>query len=266
MSMTTNCQVCLMLTARLSDKDQSDVLTSLQWGEICHKFGGPQNLEKLLGTAPVEVLEGHGIEGALKEQVLSLLGRGVGLAIASEKWLRTGTWILGAGDREYPGKLHSLPFDSVPPVLFGYGSVEMLEHPSVAIDERLSMVDANELSRAVDDHAAYTIGMLDKSHSREVILASIAIGGQAIGVTYRDIVEYGSAPGLRRGIMDGSLTIISTRPPGQHDSRPPNYEEAVVAGLANDELTQHVTQQFRNQQPEVPGQQEPPAQQLDLGF
>ena len=91
MSMTTNCQVCLMLTARLSDKDQSDVLTSLQWGEICHKFGGPQNLEKLLGTAPVEVLEGHGIEGALKEQVLSLLGRGVGLAIASEKWLRTGT-------------------------------------------------------------------------------------------------------------------------------------------------------------------------------
>jgi len=266
MSMSTNCQVCLMLTARLSDKDQSDVLTSQQWAEICTKFGGPQNLEQLLGMSPGDVLEGHGIEGALKEQVLCLLGRGVGLAMASEKWLRSGAWILGAGDREYPEKLHSLGFESAPPVLFGYGSVEMLDHPSVAIDQRLSMVDANELSRTVDDHAAYTIGMLDKSHSREVILASIAIGGQAVGVTYRDIVEYGSAPGLRRGIMDGSLTIISTRPPSQHDPRPPIYEETVVAGLADGELTQHVIHQYPNQQPEDPDEQEPPAQQLDLGF
>ena len=266
MSMTTNCQVCLMLTARLSDKDQSEVLTSQQWGEICAKFGGPQNLEQLLGVSPVDVLVGHGIEGALKEQVLGLLGRGIGLAMASEKWLRSGVWILGAGDREYPEKLRSQEFESMPPVLFGYGSVEMLDHPSVAIDQRLSMVDSNELSKAVDDHAAYTIGLLDKTHSREVILASIAIGGQAIGVTYRDVVEYGSAPGLRRGIMNGSLTIISTRPPGQHDPRPPIYEEAVVAGLADVELTRHVIQQYPNQQPEAPDQQEPPAQQLDLGF
>ena len=194
------------------------------------------------------------------------LGRGVGLAMASEKWLRSGVWILGAGDREYPRNLHLLPVESMPPVLFGYGSVEMLEHSSVAIDQRLRSIGEVELAIAVDDLAACTIGMLDESHSRGVILASITSGGQAIGVTYKDLLEYGSAAELRRGIMDGALTIISTRPPGQYDPRPPTYERAVISGLADDELTQHVLQNCANQKPEAPDQQEPPARQLDLEF
>ena len=142
----------------------------------------------------------------------------------------------------------------------------MLEHSSVAIDQRLRSVEAAELARVVDDVAACTIGMLDESHSRAVTLASITSGGQAIGVTYKDLLEYGSAAELRRGIMDGALTIISTRPPGQYDPRPSIYEKAVVTGLADDELTQHILQKWANQKPEAPDQQEPPAQQLDLNF
>ena len=266
MSLSTNCQACLLLTVRLSEKDQSDLLTPQQWGEICDKFGGVQNLEQILESSPKVVLEQHGVEDELKVKVLALLGRGVGLAMASEKWLRSGVWILSAGDREYPRNLHLLPVKSMPPVLFGYGSVEMLEHSSVAIDQRLSSVGAAELAAAVDDLAACTVGMLDESHSRGVTLVSIASGGQAIGVTYKDLLEYGSAAELRRGILDGALTIISTRPPGQYDPRPPIYERAVVAGLADDELTQHIVRKFANQKPEAPDQQEPPAQQLDLNF
>ncbi len=266
MSLSINCQACLLLTVRLSEKDQSDLLTPPQWGEILYKFGGAQNLGQILQGSPKDALEQHGVEDELKLKVLALLGRGVGLAMASEKWLRSGVWILGAGDREYPRNLHLLPVESMPPVLFGYGSVEMLEHSSVAIDQRLRSIGEVELAIAVDDLAACTIGMLDESHSRGVILASITSGGQAIGVTYKDLLEYGSAAELRRGIMDGALTIISTRPPGQYDPRPPTYERAVISGLADDELTQHVLQNCANQKPEAPDQQEPPARQLDLEF
>ena len=64
-----------------------------------------------------------------------------------------------------------------------------------------------EVSRDVAEHRACTVGLLDRSQSRAVIRESLFHGGQALAVTYKDLVSYGSTPELREAIMNGSLTL-----------------------------------------------------------
>ena len=263
MSLTVNSQVCLLLTARFSDRDQTEVLTPEQWAGLCRAMGGVARLDGLLEGQPASVMKEHGIDDQLSHQIVALLSRGVGLAMASEKWLRSGVWILGAGDAEYPRGLKALAFEQMAPVLFGYGSVEMLEQPAVAIDSRLAELDAEDVVRVVDAMAVSAVGLLDLSPSRNAIMSYLYRGGQAIGVTYKDLVGYGSAANVREAIMKGTMTIVSSRPPGQEDRRPPVYEALIVEALSDPSLTEQL---LGNDETHSPEQSGPSNQQLDFDF
>lgn len=263
MLLSVNAQVSLLLTTRFSDRDDTDVLTAKQWAMLCTCLGGVEKLAELLDGRHVERLRECGITSELSEKVSQLLSRGVGLAMASEKWLRTGVWILGAGDAEYPQGIRDLGVEEAPPVLFGYGSIEMLEQTSVAIPQSGCRTDAVEFSKRVDSLGAAVVGLLDVTYGRDVILSTLRLGGQAIGVTYKDLVAYGSAEELRQGVLSGMLTLISSCPPGQDKSLGPVYEESIVAGLADNELSEHVLGQMAKEKPE---DEAPPAQQLDFDF
>lgn len=263
MSITVNSQVCLLLTARFSQRDETEVLSPSQWGGVCKSLGGVSKLGALLDGNAERILQACNVNRELQGKVVTLLSRGVGLALASEKWLRAGVWVLGAGDPEYPLGLSRLEIEKRPPLLFGYGSFEMLEQPSVAVDERLSKAEIGEVARVVDDLRVGTVGLLDKSHSRAVIREALSRGGQAVAVTYKDLVSYGSTAELREAIMNGSLTVVSSKPPGQHDNRGPVYEREIVMGLSDSALTQNVLERFEMQEPEG---NDPPAQQLDFDF
>lgn len=262
-SLTINSQVCLLLTARFSQRDSTKVLSPTEWGTLCRSMGGAENLDCLLEGRAEAVLRDHVLKEELLQQVLSLLGRGVGLAMASEKWLRSGVWILGAGDPEYPRGLRDLPPERSPPVLFGYGSVEMLEQSAVLIDQRACRADTADLAAAVDAMRVSAVGLLDMRYSREVIRSCLNIGGQVLGVTYKDLVSYGSVAELRQAIMNGSMTIVSSRPPGQNDQRPAVYEETIVYGLSDMALTEQL---IRNYNPQESLRDVPPTEQLDFDF
>jgi len=263
MSITINAQVCLLLTVRFSQRDETEVLSPTQWEELCLALGGNSQIGILLEGSTVEILQHYNVNKDLQERVVTLLSRGVGLALASEKWLRAGVWVIGAGDPEYPRGLSRLEVGRRPPLLFGYGSLEMLEQPAVCVDGRLSKANVTEVSRAVAELRACTVGLLDRSHSRAVIRESLFHGGQALAVTYKDLVSYGSTPELREAIMNGSLTIVSSKPPGRNGHDGPVYEEEMVAGLSDWVLTRRVLDRFKMGEPE---DNAPPAQQLDFEF
>ena len=263
MSITINAQVCLLLTVRFSQRDETEVLSTTQWEELCLALGGVSEIGILLDGSTAEILQNYNVNKDLQERVVPLLSRGVGLALASEKWLRAGVWVIGAGDPEYPRGLSRLEVGKRPPLLFGYGSLEMLEQPAVGVDERLSQADFAKVSSAVGELRACTVGLLDRSHSRAVIRESLSHGGQALAVTYKDLVSYGSTPELREAIMNGGLTIVSSKPPGRHGHDGPVYEEEMVAGLSDLALTQKVLDHFKVGEPE---DDDPPAQQLDFEF
>ena len=263
MSITINSQVCLLLTTRFSQRDETEVLSPWQWGDLCQSLGGVSNLGTLLDGSAEQIMQDCNVNRELQGKVVTLLSRGVGLALASEKWLRAGVWVIGAGDPEYPLGLSRLEIEKRPPLLFGYGSFEMLEQPSVAVDERLSKADIGKIACVVDDLRASTVGLLDRRHSRAIIRETLSRGGQALAVTYKDLVGYGSTAELRDAIMNGSLTVVSSKPPGQHDNRGPVYEKEIVVGLSDSALTQNVLERFEIQEPEG---NDPPAQQLDFEF
>ena len=104
---------------------------------------------------------------------------------------------------------------------------------------------------------------MDLQGSRDVIVELLEQGGQAVGITYKDLLSYGSVESLRRAIMNGRLVLLSSRPPGESTGAPPIYEPAMVRMIADDELTDYSPGVTHH---EEPTEKDPPAQQMDLGF
>ena len=261
--LSVSTQVGLLLTLQLSARDASSVLNPDEWRNLCRSIGGVGQLEMLLHQ-PQELLAKAGVSDEYIQRIQQLLSRGVGLAIASEKWSRSGVWILGVGDPEYPRRVRESVGEYIPPILFGYGNRELLVQGGVAItDERVPKGAAKAVAASIDEKKTAAVGLLDLQGSRDVIVELLEQGGQAVGITYKDLLSYGSVESLRRAIMNGRLVLLSSRPPGESTGAPPIYEPAMVRMIADDELPDYspgVTQY------EEPTEKDPPAQQMDLGF
>ncbi|MCX7817664.1 MAG: DNA-processing protein DprA [Kiritimatiellae bacterium] len=67
------------------------------------------------GDAPVE-----------SERVRRLMSRGGEMALALERWLNKGLWVLCRSDAAYPGRLKSELKAKTPPILYGAGPLELL--------------------------------------------------------------------------------------------------------------------------------------------
>lgn len=63
----------------------------------------------------------------------ALLRRGTALALAMEKWRRSGLWILSRSDAAYPKRLKRKLGQAAPPLLYGAGNPSLLENGGVAI-------------------------------------------------------------------------------------------------------------------------------------
>ena len=63
--------------------------------------------------------------------------------------------------------------------------------------------------------------------------------------------------------MKGTMTIVSSRPPGQDDRRAPVYEALIVEALSDPSLTKHLLGTAEIHSPEVSDHSN---QQLDFDF
>jgi len=262
MELSTSTQACLLLTTRLSARDASEVLTAEQFSLLREKLGEENSISLLLEGNAEAVLCEYEISAKFAKQIMQLLSRGVGLAIATEKWSRTGVWIVGCEDPEYPLSIQSC--GTIPPVIFGYGSLELLDGGGVIVDESLeTKFGLNDLATVIDGLKTSAVGILDLVRSREILVELLQRGGQAVGITYKDLVAYGSVEQLRRAVLGGRLVLVSSRPPGHQMKDKPIYEEAIKQAIGDPHVTRHAIQVLNEKESEG---NDPPTQQLDLGF
>ncbi len=147
-------------------------------------------------------------------RVESLIARGTALALALEKWQRSGLWVLSRSDAAYPRRLKKKLGQSAPPLLYGAGETSLLDAGGLAVvGSRNASEAALEFTREVARTCARDgLGMVSGG-AKGVDVAAMQSAGEAggvvIGVLAADLLRASVNRQNRMGIQSGQLVLIS---------------------------------------------------------
>ena len=216
MTLSQGTQAILLLTAHLP-QSSSDVrpLTPTEWGAFAEWLhANDRTPSDLLGGSVEEILTGWSHKKVTLERVRVLLDRGQALALAVEKWLRSGLWVLTRQDSDYPRQLKRQLGHTAPPVLFGAGDRSILRHRALAVVGSRKAVQH-------DLEYARTLGERSAEHSRAIVsggakgideaamLGALEHGGLALGVLAEGLQRASSSRKFRQFIRDERLLLLS---------------------------------------------------------
>ena len=129
MSNTPATQAILLLTAHFSKlrDDAAKPLTAKEWGRFAAWLkGNALTPEQLMTDQLDNLLQGWSDKTVTKQRIETLMARGSALALAVEKWLRAGLWVMTRSDPEYPRRFKQRLGTDSPAVLFGCGNRKRL--------------------------------------------------------------------------------------------------------------------------------------------
>jgi len=136
MSVSPNTQAVLLLTAYFAKarKEAVKPLTPKEWGRFAlwlkEKSLTPEQL--MMGRLG-ELLNGWSDKRITLERIEGLMDRGSALALAMEKWLRAGLWVMTRSDPDYPTRLKKRLRTDSPAILFGCGNRALLGGGGLAV-------------------------------------------------------------------------------------------------------------------------------------
>ena len=217
MNLSPQTQAVLLLTAHFSEPRANDArpLTPTEWG----KFALWLRDEKL---APEALLAGYLRDKLARwtdpqitqDRIDRLLGRGSALAIAVEKWLRSGLWVLTRSDAAYPSRLKQRLSFMAPAVLFGCGNVALLERRTVAVvGSRDASADDLDYSRCVGEGVADAGAAVVSGGARGVdeaaMLGALEAEGTSVGVLADSLLRASSSLKYRKHLLSDNLVLLS---------------------------------------------------------
>lgn len=205
-------QAILLLCASFGQnrKTQPQPLTLTEYNRLAHWLLAENLTPKdLLDSTVQNRLSQNAIAKLDSERILTLLERGMMLALAVEKWTAQGLWILGRSDPQYPKRLKKHLKHSAPPLLYGIGDIKLLCQGGLAIVG----------SREVDEEATYYTQTLAETCATEGLPV---ISGGAKGIDTIAMQTAIAAQGHAVGVLACQLAQTSTRKP---------YRDAIQAGL-----------------------------------
>jgi predicted Rossmann fold nucleotide-binding protein DprA/Smf involved in DNA uptake len=147
-----------------------------------------------------------------------LLARGAGLAFALERWTNKGIWIVCRSDEAYPKRLRNHLGLDAPPILYGIGPRELIDHGGLAV------VGSRNVDRPGADFAVQAAAWAVRQGLTVIsggargvdqlaMEAAFDIGGSVIGVLAEGILKRSLRPEMRQAIRAGRLALISSSPP-----------------------------------------------------
>lgn len=149
-----------------------------------------------------------------RAKVTALLRRGTALALATEKWRRSGLWILSRSDAAYPKRLKRKLGQAAPPLLYGAGDPALLENGGLAIVGSRDVAQAGlEFTRELA-HACVRDGLGVVSGGAKGVDAAAMqtcgeAGGIVIGVLAADLMRTSVNRQNRQGLASGQLVLVS---------------------------------------------------------
>ena len=215
--LSPNTQAILLLTSHFSKGAKADAkpLGNKEWHDFT-VWLREQGLtpENLVQGNPEQLLAGWSHSKITPERLLQLLNRGPALALAVEKWLRSGLWIITRSDPEYPKRFKVRLRGNSPPVLFGCGNRSLLNQGGLAVVGSRKAVSADlAYSSRLGELAAeqgYSLvsggaGGVDEA----AMLGALAAEGTVVGVMANDLLRAASSAKFRQHLLNGNLALIS---------------------------------------------------------
>ena len=152
------------------------------------------------------------------ERLESLLARGTALALATEKWERTGLWVITRSDPDYPSALKCRLKHNSPAVLFGCGNKSLLNEKALAVvGSRDAKTESLAYSALLGGIAAQNCYSVVSGGARGVdeaaMLGALLSGGKAIGVLADSLIKTCLNEKYRSHLMDDRLVLVSPYSP-----------------------------------------------------
>ncbi|MBU1636045.1 DNA-processing protein DprA [bacterium] len=148
------------------------------------------------------------------ERLQTLLRRGAAIALACERWLQMGLWIISPYDKSYPPRLRERLAEKSSPLLFGAGNLALLNEGGIAVvGSRNADEAAQEFAVMVGEKAAGQRVPIISGGARGVDAASmrgaIEHGGNVVGVLAHNLAREAVAPESREFLQDGRLVLLT---------------------------------------------------------
>ncbi len=210
---SSDTQAVLLLCGRFGDRaNGADPLTAGEYARLTKWLRDRQ-------LRPASLLEGASladlVEARLEpSRIDSLLKRGAAMALATEKWLRNGLWIVSRGDESYPQRLRKKLGQSAPALLFGAGDIALLDSGGLAVVGSRNATESElDFTRDVAARCAREGIAVVSGGARGVDAAAMQGAGQGdgkvLGILADSLLRACVNRDNRIGIEEGRLVLTS---------------------------------------------------------
>lgn len=143
-----------------------------------------------------------------------LLGRGMAMGMALEKWQSAGIWVLSRSEPEYPKRLKKQLRENAPAVLFGVGNKRLLNAGGLAvIGSRKIDDDDREFTKKIATQAALEglniVSGGAKGVDETAMLAAAGIDGTSLGILANDLFKAALSSKWRSYLKGDQVTLVS---------------------------------------------------------
>ncbi len=147
-----------------------------------------------------------------------LLGRGLQMSLAIERWQQRGIWVLSREDEEYPKLLRSRMGDKAPPIIYGCGESYLFNENGLAIvgsrnASRSALDFAKKVGRQAADNSFSVVSGAARGVDRASITGALGAGGNAIGVLADGLSRAAISQANRIPISEDRLVLITPYDP-----------------------------------------------------
>jgi predicted Rossmann fold nucleotide-binding protein DprA/Smf involved in DNA uptake len=172
-------------------------------------------LSGLLDATAEEVLNDGIAEHQLNsERVQSLLNRGTAVALACDRWLQMGLWIVSPDDKNYPQRLRERLGEKSSPLLFGAGNISLLNDGGVAVVGSRNADEAAQIfAQRTGERAARSRVPIVSGGARGVdacaMRGALEAGGSVVGVLANNLAREAVSSESRMYLQDGKLALMT---------------------------------------------------------
>ena len=218
MSISPNTQAILLLTSHFSKAKGGSVkpLTPKEWGRFALWLKEKSLTPEQLMTGHLdELLNGWSDKTITLDRAEGLMERGSALALAMEKWLRAGLWVMTRSDPDYPVRFKQRLRTDSPAILFGCGNRSLLNGSSLAVIGSRNATDKDlAYSRDLGALAASMGYSIVSGGARGVdeasMLGALEGEGTVIGVLADSLLRSCTSTKYRNYLIANNLVLIST--------------------------------------------------------
>ena len=168
----------------------------------------------LLGRDAAELAQLLGGATGAAEVIARLAGRATTLAMEVERLAGRGVWLVSVADEAYPARLRDRLGDSAPPVLYGAGSVELVQAGGVAIvgardADPAALAYAGAAAAAVARSGRPVVSGGARGIDAAAMTGAVEAGGTVVGVLADSLERRARTPEVRALVADQRLALVS---------------------------------------------------------